>query len=864
MRNVMSVPSPLRADTLRRIVVFSTALASLLGAMQICSAAPTVLLISLDGMTPRFVDQYLQDGTLSPDSGIGRLVTHGVAAKKNTTISPSLTAPGHTAIATGSIVAHTDVVSNTFHLLASPIGFTISGFGAPIGGYQVSPLAESLAVTAEPLWNTLRLAGKKVVAATFAGADGVDVKAPGVTSGPVLQPAAERSVDYTVPFGSATSPFQKGFQLNAANFAAAPTQIVADLAAMGHPSYSPALQANLESFATMGLTFNIRAVALDTTNDGTTNYDTIVIYNDVAGQRIVGPFTAAPLGTGPAYIKPGTNLSAPFFFEGNTVINVPQKAGVRYFVSALAPDLSTVRIARTSVSYIGRQFVAPTATQVLADIADIHNNVGFWQPSPDFRIVEKIDAVPSTFANFPDLELEAIYEELVNTWVPYQTKVALRAISQNPTADLVMTYIEQPDGSFHQFLLTDPRQPTDPTNPNTILAGQDSAKITRYQGYLKRAYQTADAAVEQLIQASGGVDASGRPNADIIVISDHGFSAFHTAVNITSLLTNIITSTPDPDHPGNNFPITTTVPAASAPVRAYSSGPAVNVYFALSGREFSGATVSRTQYVALQNAVAAGLQGYLDMNANYTNGAASVNVFEKVYKRPLPANIDDPSFGTASDSILGQDSGDVFALMTTGYNFDGTQSPVVARRADDATASAVLSVPNFYGAHGYDPANPEMSAIFYAAGPDFAHGTVAQVRNIDIAPTILRILGVAPATTVDGTALTLGVATIRSGFVRDRRTLRYVQTITLQNQTAAAVPGPIYLAFDNLSGNATLANKDGDVSTLPPMNSPYITVVPTGGTLGAGLALSVNVQFTNSNNGGISYDTRVISGVPVP
>jgi len=138
------------------------------------------------------------------------------------------------------------------------------------------------------------------------------------------------------------------------------------------------------------------------------------------------------------------------------------------------------------------------------------------------------------------------------------------------------------------------------------------------------------------------------------------------------------------------------------------------------------------------------------------------------------------------------------------------------------------------------------------------------VRNIDIAPTILRILGVAPAASVDGTALTLGVATTRSGFVRDRRTQRYVQSITLQNQTASPVTGPIYLALDNLDGNVTLANKNGDVTTLPPVNSPYITVVPIGGTLGSGMAISVNLQFANSSNSGISYDTRVISGVLAP
>ena len=67
----------------------------------------------------------------------------------------------------------------------------------------------------------------------------------------------------------------------------------------------------------------------------------------------------------------------------------------------------------------------------------------------------------------------------------------------------------------------------------------------------------------------------------------------------------------------------------------------------------------------------------------------------------------------------------------------------------------MLSVPNFYGAHGYDPRLPEMSAIFYAAGPDMCRERFETVRNIDIAPTILDILNVRPADTVQGRALRL-------------------------------------------------------------------------------------------------------------
>jgi arylsulfatase A-like enzyme len=78
----------------------------------------------------------------------------------------------------------------------------------------------------------------------------------------------------------------------------------------------------------------------------------------------------------------------------------------------------------------------------------------------------------------------------------------------------------------------------------------------------------------------------------------------------------------------------------------------------------------------------------------------------------------------------------------------------VQRLADEPAAAPLLSVPNFYGAHGYDPALEHMSAIFYAAGPDIRRrGHLEVVRNIDVAPTVVRILGVAPDATVEGKAL---------------------------------------------------------------------------------------------------------------
>src|SRR5262245_15649906 len=203
----------LKTSTVFVIPLFYLALPSL-----VC-ATPKVVVISLDGATPRIVQQYLSAGVLRHDRGLGLLASHGFTATLNSTVAPSLTAPGHIAIATGSTAANNDVVSNTFHLVASPFPLTVSGFSAPIGGYAIGPPpAESPAVTAEPLWLALRAAGKSVVAATFPGADGIDVTIPGLSSSVIVQTHEERTVDYTVPFGAFGGVGAPGFSLKRTDF----------------------------------------------------------------------------------------------------------------------------------------------------------------------------------------------------------------------------------------------------------------------------------------------------------------------------------------------------------------------------------------------------------------------------------------------------------------------------------------------------------------------------------------------------------------------------------------------------------------------------------------------------------------------
>lgn len=679
--------------------------------------SPPVVVISLDGAKPDFIQQFIDEGVLPRDGALARLSRHGAVAQQNITASPSLTAVSHIEIATGSTAVHNDIPSNTFQAIVGPATSSLSGFAAPIGGYRESPLGPSPRPTALPLWVQLRQQGRKVVTATWPGGDGADIS----INGTVVQPAQPiRITDYTVPFGAFGGIGAQGFSLTSADFAADPAVATA-LQAAGRFSFSPVLatSAPIETFscasaptatctnaATQDIKYAIRVAALDTTNDSRVNYDTLVFFDATRGIT-AGPFK--PPATGPAYAKFGGE-NAPFFFDGSGA-----KVGAAYFVSQLAPDLSVVRFARYGANFIPRN--AP----VLTDVDDINNTIGFWRPQADFRIPERLSP---GFTNFPDIEIEAMFEDMVKTFVRYQADIGERAILNNPDADLVMIYIEQPDGSEHQFLLTDPRQGTNPKDPNSIGANQDAAKVARYKSYIRFAYQTADKAVKRIADAAG-------PDSNVIVVSDHGFAPFHTSVSMANIL--------------KNAGIDTTK------VAIRTSGPAANIYVNLQQRE-QGGTVDPATYKSLVTQITEAVRNAVDPNPKFNASLEDGRLFTVVETRPLQC---EAGLGQCTSKTIGQDFGDVFALMAPGYNFDGIQSPGVARLGDAPfnAATTTLSMPNFYGAHGHDPKLPVMSATFIAAGPQIRNNaTIRRMHNLDVAPTIMQILGVRPHQ-VDGEVL---------------------------------------------------------------------------------------------------------------
>jgi probable HAF family extracellular repeat protein len=108
---------------------------------------------------------------------------------------------------------------------------------------------------------------------------------------------------------------------------------------------------------------------------------------------------------------------------------------------------------------------------------------------------------------------------------------------------------------------------------------------------------------------------------------------------------------------------------------------------------------------------------------------------------------------------------------------------------------------------------------------------------------------------------TSAVGVTRSGFRLNHTTNQYVQTVTITNTSTAIIPGPLSLALDTLSANATLVNINGITSCTVFAGSPFINVsLSATGILAPGQSVTATLQFSNPTNQGITYIPRVLAG----
>lgn len=132
-------------------------------------------------------------------------------------------------------------------------------------------------------------------------------------------------------------------------------------------------------------------------------------------------------------------------------------------------------------------------------------------------------------------------------------------------------------------------------------------------------------------------------------------------------------------------------------------------------------------------------------------------------------------------------------------------------------------------------------------------------------PRFKQVWNPVPAFTVEACAacaenVSGRVVVTRSGLRVNRTTNRFMQTITIQNTSGATIAGPLVLALDSLSANATLYSPAGTTECATPV-SPYVSInAGADNALSPGESVIVGLEFLNPTIKGITYTTRVLAG----
>ncbi|GAA0551475.1 alkaline phosphatase D [Rhizomicrobium palustre] len=105
--------------------------------------------------------------------------------------------------------------------------------------------------------------------------------------------------------------------------------------------------------------------------------------------------------------------------------------------------------------------------------------------------------------------------------------------------------------------------------------------------------------------------------------------------------------------------------------------------------------------------------------------------------------------------------GDILLITRPPYDFEGPEIMKEAdAKAEENVSGPVVYEPQnkwFNSKHGFKPDVEAMHAIFYAWGPGIAKGKVLpRVEMIDVAPTVLKLMGLKPGLGSDGKAVKLG------------------------------------------------------------------------------------------------------------
>jgi 2',3'-cyclic-nucleotide 2'-phosphodiesterase (5'-nucleotidase family)/predicted AlkP superfamily phosphohydrolase/phosphomutase len=626
------------------------------------------ILFAADGMRPDLVDRYAAQGVLPVMSDV---MAKGLKGQNGLTQAfPPNTGVGWATIATGTYPGEHGSTNNTF-FRQGDTSFNNSSSFATTGILQ----ADTIAQAAER-------AGKKVVAMEWVAARGYTP----ALQGPVVDFRSffgRRGVmlNFDIP-GQTASTFGVEYQKRDLEPASGWTNVPA--------SSSPARQ-TLFSHVNAPIANNQwDAYIYDSTNDGTTNYDRVLVVNGADAKD--GSKAVATLSRGE-------------WEDVKWKLNDGRTAGFYLKAIDLTADLSKFRLYFTSLQRANATYNALGASGSAA-----------------FEETLAADFPTSTAADFAPLEAgivdEDTYVQQGLMWKDSHFEYLEYIVDElGYEPDLLMLGTPVTDEFQHQFMgLVSPVDLDGAPNPYFDDLTNDDVPDGRTavrEGYIRSAYEEADDTLGLGRQLMG-------EGTTIFATSDHGFAPQWYAINAGKVLFDA----------GLQSSGGTTPTEVLSNCRAGAGAGAINLAKACwaggTAQIYVNPTLPAGQtYEGVRNAVIAAFQNLTDP-AN-----PGKQVVTKIMKKEELRNVD------GSDSLHPNRSGDVVVVARPPYQFDA------------ATLGQRIAFSQFFGQHGYLPdlvnieRNVNMHAAFIASGPGIRHrGPVPGVRAIDLAPTLAFLMDI--------------------------------------------------------------------------------------------------------------------------
>lgn len=629
--------------------------------------APKVIMFAADGMRPDMVAQYAAQGYVPTFAQMLAEGTRGVNGMMP--IAPPNTGAGWYAMATGTFPGELGSTNNTFHKNGAAFNTRTSAFTNGL-------------LTAETLFQSAERAGKRVLAFEWAGARNISP----VTAGPAIDFRNFYSrrgvvVNYDLPGQPANANFF-GVDYERVTLAPASGWITEPV------HYGPALETTLLLTTTFAAANPNRSYFLyiyDSTDDSTTNYDTVEVVPTTGPKSITATLASLQQGDW-ADIKLAMSGTLSNSFGGWYVKLID-----------LSADASQFRFYFTSIA----RAAANTTALELA--------------------INNVLTLPTSIAgDFAPLEAgivdEETYAEQQALWDLFRAQALPWLFGYYPNPDLVLIGNPLPDESQHQFLAL--VSPTAAVYDDVDRNGIPDNRVVQRTAFIRNTYISAN---NTLAHAKNLMPAG----TTVFVGSDHGFAPTWYSVNPSRLLVDAGLQRFEQTSnclPFNNY-LTETLKVCYA-------GAAVQIYFNLAGRDPAAtAQISATNYALSQTQV---ISAFMALNTVTQTVVAAA--YRKAEMRTVPAG------WTTMDMLHPTRTGDVVVFLAPPYQFDAaTIGTVIADQPFFGQHGFLPDTVDFAN-------NINLHATFLMWGPPIKAGTVDRVTQLDAAPTLAFLLGIpAPA-----------------------------------------------------------------------------------------------------------------------